>query len=132
MVAAYTGMRVVVSQSPITTIRGRDFKEMVALDSINSHVTKFYGKYIAISKLEETLMFGSALIRLGYKASPKKKDKRFPRDSLFPKYLRMMREEILPGSSLLKIVYRNSEEEYNESNVQNLLNEALFLDGLKR
>jgi CRISPR-associated protein Csc3 len=130
--AAYTGMRVVVSQSPITTMRGRDFKEMVALDSINSHVTEFYGKYIALSKLEETLKLGSALIRLGYKASPKKKDKRFPRDSLFPKYLRMMRGEILPGSSILKIIYRNSDDEYKESNVQNLLDEAIFLDGLRR
>jgi len=130
--AAYTGMRVVVSPSPITTMRGRDFKEMVALESINSHVIEFYGKYIALSKLEETLKSGSALIRLGYKASPKKKDKRFPRDSLFPKYLRMMREEILPGSCILKIVYRNSEEEYKESSVQNLLDEALFLDGLRR
>jgi len=31
IIAAYTGMRVVVSHSPITTMRGRDFKEAVAL-----------------------------------------------------------------------------------------------------
>ena len=121
IIAAYAGMRVVISHSPITTIRGRDFKEMVALDSINSHVMDFYGKSIPLSKLEDTLKSASALIRLGYSSSGLK-------DSLFPKYLRVMRDEMLPGSYLLKMVYRGAE---NESNVQYLLDEALFLDGLK-
>jgi len=66
IIAAYTGMRVVVSHSPITTMRGRDFQEVVALDSINSHVIDFYGKFIPLSKLEETIRVSSALIRLGY------------------------------------------------------------------
>ena len=123
IIAAYTGMRVVVSHSPITTIRGRDFKEIVALDSINSHVVDFYGKFIPLSKLEETIKSASALIRLGYNTSSGLKD------SLFPKYLRVIRNEVLPGSSLLKMVYRGSE---NENKVQYLLEEALFLDGLKR
>ena len=39
-----------------------------------------------------------------------------------------MRDELLPGSYLLKMVYRGSE---NENDVQYLLDEALFLDGLK-
>jgi CRISPR-associated protein Csc3 len=121
IVAAYTGMRVVVSHSPITTMRGRDFKEVVALDCINSHVMDFYGKFIPLSRLEETLKSASALIRLGYNSSGLK-------DSLFPKFLRVMRDEMLPGSYLLKMVYRGSE---NENAVQYLLDEALFLDGSK-
>jgi CRISPR-associated protein Csc3 len=122
IVAAYTGMRVVVSHSPITTMRGRDFNEVVALDSINSHVMDFYGKFISLSRLENAMKSASALIRLGYNSSELK-------DSLFPKFLRVMRDEMLPGSYLLKMVYRGSE---NENAVQYLLDEALFLDGLKR
>ena len=122
VIAAYTGMRVVISHSPITTMRGRDFKEVVALDSINSHVIDFYGKFIPLSKLEETIKSASALIRLGYNTKSGLKD------SLFPKYLRVMRDEILPGSYLLKMVYRGSE---NENKVRYLLDEALVLDKLK-
>lgn len=122
IIAAYTGMRVVISHSPITAMRGRDFNEIVALDSINSHVMDFYGKFIPLSKLENALKSASALIRLGYNSSGLK-------DSLFPKFLRVMRDEVLPGSYLLKMVYRGSE---NENAVQYLLDEALFLDGLKR
>ncbi|NMC10036.1 MAG: type I-D CRISPR-associated protein Cas10d/Csc3 [Methanothrix sp.] len=122
VIAAYTGMRVVVSQSPITTMRGRDFKEVVALDSVNSHVADFYGKFIPLSKLERTIKSASALIRLGYNTSSGLKD------SLFPKYLRVMRDEALPGSYLLKMVYRGSE---TENTVNYLLEEALFLDELK-
>jgi CRISPR-associated protein Csc3 len=121
IIAAYTGMRVVVSHSPITTMRGRDFKEAVALDSINSHIMDFYGMFIPLSKLENTLKAASALIRLGYNSSGLK-------DSLFPKYLRVMRDELLPGSYLLKMVLRGSE---NDSDVQHLLDEAQFLDRLK-
>jgi CRISPR-associated protein Csc3 len=80
IIAAYTGMRVVISHSPITTMRGRDFNEVVALDSINSHVMDFYGKFIPLSRLEATLKSASALIRLGNNSSGLK-------DSLFPKYL---------------------------------------------
>jgi len=121
IIAAYSGMRVVVSHSPITTIRGRDFNEVVALDSINSHVIDFYVKFISLSKLEVNLKSASALIRLGYNSSGLK-------DSLFPKYLRVMRDELLPGSYLLKMVLRGAE---NEHDVRNLLDEALFLDRLK-
>ncbi len=121
IIAAYTGMRVVVSHSPITIMRGRDFKEVIALDSINSHVMDFYGKFVPLSKLEETLKSASALIRLGYSSSGLK-------DSLFPKYLRVTRDELLPGSYLLKMVLRNGE---NENDVQYLLDEARYLDSMK-
>ena len=122
VIAAYTGMRVVVSHSPIPSIRGRDFNEVMALDSVNSHVTDFYGKFVSLSNLERTLKSASALIRLGYNTKSKL------RDSLFPKYLRVMRDEVLPGSYLLKMAYRGQEV---ESNVYNLLDEALFLDEIR-
>jgi len=123
VIAAYTGMRVVVSKSPIPAIRGRDFKEIITLDSINSHVTEFYGKSISLSQLEEKMKAASALIRLGYASSGMK-------DSLFSKFLRVMRDEILPGSYLLKMVYRNSDSEFADINTRDLLDEALFLDNL--
>lgn len=119
IIAAYTGMRVVVSPSPIPSIRARDFKEVAALDSVNSHVANFYGKFISLSNLEKTLKSASALIRLGYNTKSGLKD------SLFPKYLRVVRDEVLPGSYLLKMAYRGQE---GESNIGSLLDEALFLD----
>jgi len=119
IIAAYTGMRVVVSPSPIPAIRARDFKEVVALDSVNSHVVSFYGKYVTLSNLEKTLKSASALIRLGYNTKSGLKD------SLFPKYLRVVRDEMLPGSYLLKMAYRGQDV---ESNIGSLLDEALFLD----
>ncbi len=119
VIAAYTGMRVVVSPSPIPAIRARDFKEVVALDSVNSHVASFYGKFVSLSNLEETLKSASALIRLGYNTKSGLKD------SLFPKYLRVVRDEVLPGSYLLKMAYRGQDV---ESNIISLLDEALFLD----
>jgi len=122
IMAAYTGMRVVVSQSPVSTMRGRDFKEIMALDSVNSHVTNFYGKFVPLSRLEETISKASALIRLGYNTRSDLKD------SLFPKYLRVMRDEVLPGSYLLKMVQRASE---TDSHVNYLLDEAIFLDKAK-
>lgn len=124
VIAAYTGMRVVVSPSPIPSIRGSDFNEMIAFDSINSHVVDFYGEFISLSQLETKLRMASALIRLGYNTSSSL------RDSLFPKYLRAVRNEKFPGSYLLKMVYRGSEEKFRDRNVKNLLDEALFLDNV--
>jgi len=124
VIAAYTGMRVVVSKSPITVIRARDFKEFVALEAVDSHVTDFYGKFVPLSGLECALRSASALIRLGYACSGLV-------DSMFSKYLRVVRNEPLPGSHLLKMVYRHSNKDYAEKNVKSLLDEALFLDKMK-
>ncbi|MBC7080257.1 MAG: type I-D CRISPR-associated protein Cas10d/Csc3 [Methanothrix sp.] len=121
ILAAYTGMRVVVSHSPITTVRGRDFREFVALDSVDSHVTGFYKKMIPLSQMEFRIKAASALIRLGYGSKLE--------DSLFPKYLRVFRDEPLPGSYLLKMVYRDADE--GEAKVRNLIDEAIFLDKVK-
>ncbi|MGB9929170.1 MAG: type I-D CRISPR-associated protein Cas10d/Csc3 [Methanosarcina sp.] len=123
VIAAYTGMRVIVSKSPIPAIRGRDFKEVIALDSINSHVTDFYGKSISLSQLETKMKAASALIRLGYASYGMK-------DSLFPKFLRVTRDENFPGSYLLKMAYRNSDSEFADANIRDLLDEALFLDNI--
>ncbi len=125
VIAAYTGMRIVISSAPVSSIRGRDFKEIIALDSVNSHVTDFYGRFVPLSRLETVLKAASALIQLGYNTGSRLKD------SMFAKYLRVMRNESLPGSYLLKMVYRGSEKEYSESNVNNLLDEAIFLDDIK-
>jgi hypothetical protein len=81
----------------------------------------FYGKSVSLSQLEDTLKSASAMIRLGYNTSSGLKD------SLFPKYLRVTRDEALPGSYLLKMVYRSQDV---GSNVLNLLDEALFLDNV--
>lgn len=121
ILAAYTGMRVVVSHSPVTTMRGRDFREFVALDSVDSHVTGFYKKMIPLSQMEFRIKAASALIRLGYGSKM--------RDALFPKYLRVFRDEPLPGSYLLKVVYRDADE--GEARVRNLIDEAIFLDKAK-
>ncbi len=125
VMAAYTGMRVVVSHSPITTMRGRDFKEFVALDSIDSHAMNFFGRLVSLSQLERCMKAASALIRLGYGSKMK--------DSLFPKYLRVFRDEILPGSYLLKMIYRNAENvKEGETKVHYLLDEATFLDEVRK
>ncbi len=135
VIAAYTGMRIVVSTSPIPAIRGNDFDEMIALDSINSHVADFYGKFISLSHLETTLRKASALIRLGYNTTKKGRNDidnaRNLKDSLFPKYLRIVRNECLPGSYLLKMVYRGSDESFREGNIKNLLDEAQYIDEVK-
>jgi CRISPR-associated protein Csc3 len=135
VIAAYTGMRIVVSTSPIPAFRGNDFDEMIALDSINSHVADFYGKFISLSNLETTLRKASALIRLGYNTTKKGRNDtdnaRNLKDSLFPKYLRIVRNECLPGSYLLKMVYRGSDESFREGNIKNLLDEAQYIDEVK-
>ncbi len=122
VIAAYTGMRVVISQSPISSIRGRDFQEFVALDSINSHVVDFYGKFVPLSKLEEKLKLASSLIQLGYNSRSGRED------SSFPKYLRIIQDEIFPGSHLLRMIHRASEDMKRDKTVDKLLDMALFLD----
>ena len=122
VIAAYTGMRVVISPSPISSIRSRDFQEFVALDSINSHVADFYGKLVPLSKLEEKLRLASSLIQLGYNSSSGRED------SSFPKYLRIIKDEIFPGSHLLRMIHRASEDKKRDKTVDKLLDMALFLD----
>ena len=117
VVSAYTGMRCIVSESPVPTLRSRDFNEMVYFDSGNAQVKDLFGDAVKLSELDSRLTIASALIRLGYANAMK--------DSLFPKYLRAMRNKQLPGSYLLKSAIRNSE---NEAIAYYYMNEAKYLD----
>jgi len=117
VISAYTGMRCIVSESPVPTLRGRDFKEMIYFDSGNAQVKNLFGDAVKLSELDRRLKIASALIRLGYANAMK--------DSLFPKYLRAMRNKHLPGSYLLKSAIRNSE---NEAIAYYYMDEAKYLD----
>ncbi|MCD4782836.1 MAG: type I-D CRISPR-associated protein Cas10d/Csc3 [Candidatus Eremiobacteraeota bacterium] len=117
VVSAYTGMRCIVSESPVPTLRGRDFNEMIYFDSGNAQVKDLFGDAVKLSRLDGQLNIASALIRLGYANAMK--------DSLFPKYLRAMRNKYLPGSYLLKSAIRNSE---NEAIAYYYMDEAKYLD----
>ena len=117
VVSAYTGMRCIVSESPVPTLRGRDFNEMIYFDSGNAQVKDLFGDAVKLSQLDGQLKIASALIRLGYANAMK--------DSLFPKYLRVMRNKHLPGSYLLKSSIRNSE---NEAIAYYYMDEAKYLD----
>ncbi|PXF57954.1 MAG: type I-D CRISPR-associated protein Cas10d/Csc3 [Candidatus Methanogaster sp.] len=117
VVSAYTGMRCIVSELPVPTLRGRDFNEIVYFDSGNAQVKDLFGDAVKLSELDSRLTIASALIRLGYANAMK--------DSLFPKYLRAMRNKHLPGSYLLKSAIRNSE---NEAIARYYMDEAKYLD----
>jgi CRISPR-associated protein Csc3 len=118
VVSAYTGMRCIVSESPVPTLRGRDFKEMVYFESGNAQVKDIFGDAVKLSELDRQLKIASALIRLGYVQQKKMND------SLFPKYLRAMRNKQLPGSYLLKSAIRSG----NEATAYYYMNEAKYLD----
>lgn len=116
-VASAMGLRAYISQSPMPDIRGRDFTQMAKLGAGFSRVTGFYGSEIPLSALRERLGAASALIRLGYE--------RKQEDSLFAKYLRVTRNELLPGAYLLKRAVQASDD---GDNARFVLEEADFLD----
>lgn len=116
VVSAYTGMRCIVSESPVPTLRSRDFNEMIYFDSGNAQVKRLFGDAVKLSELDRQLKIASALICLGYANAMK--------DSLFPKYLRAMRNKHLPGSYLLKSAIRSG----NEAIVYYYMDEAKYLD----
>ncbi len=118
VVSAYTGMRCVVSESPVPTLRGRDFNEMVYFDSGNAQVKHLFGDAVRLSELDKKLKIASALIRLGYANAMM--------DSLIPKYLRAVRNKYLPGSYLLKSAIRTSGSEKNIAYYH--MDEAKYLD----
>lgn len=92
--SAYTGLRVVVSESPIPDVRGRDFQTYARIGGGFTQVHDFYGTEISLSNFQSRLNAAAALIRLGYGAERE--------DALFAKYLRATRNKPLPGSYLLK------------------------------
>lgn len=114
--SAYTGLRVVVSESPIPDIRGRDFQTYARIGSGFTQVHDFYGTDIPLSELRSRLNAAAALIQLGYGAG---RD-----DALFAKYLRATRNKWLPGSYLLKRLAQTDDG----SDAGFLLEEARVLD----
>ena len=114
--SAYAGLRVLVSESPIPDVRGRDFKTMARIGGGFTQVDDFYGTEVPLSTLQDRLNAAAALVRLGYGTDRN--------DALFAKYLRITRNQLLPGSHLLKRLAQaddGSDERY-------LLEEARVLD----
>lgn len=114
--SAYTGLRVVVSESPIPDVRGRDFRSYARIGGGFTQIHDFYGTEIPLSDFQSRLNAAAALIRLGYGAERE--------DALFAKYLRSTRNKPLPGSYLLK---RLAQADDGDS-ASFLLEEARVLD----
>jgi CRISPR-associated protein Csc3 len=104
-VSAYTGMRVYMSQSPIPEMRARDFPEFAKLGGGFTQVTEFYGESVSLSELPTALRRSASLIQLGHAMQGSSRN-----DSLFAKYLRVTRNELLPGAHLLKRAAQSSDE----------------------
>lgn len=119
-VSAYTGMRVYMSESPVPEMRARDFPEFAKLGGGFTQVTDFYGESVPLSELQSTLRRAAALIKLGHALQGSSRN-----DSLFAKYLRVARNELLPGAHLLKRAAQSSDE---GSYVPALMRYAVALD----
>lgn len=104
-ISSYTGMRVYLSASPIPEMRSRDFQEFVKIGGGFSQVTAFYGGSVPLSELQGRLRSAAAVIKLGHALQGDSRN-----DSLFAKYLRVTRNEMLPGSYLLKRAAQSSDE----------------------
>lgn len=115
-IAAYSGLRVYVSESPIPDIRGRDFRTYARIGGGFTQVHDFYGEEIPLSQLKSRLRAASALIKLGYGTDRN--------DALFAKFLRVTRNQLLPGSHLLKRLAQADDG----SDARYLLEEARVLD----
>ncbi|MFD1588202.1 type I-D CRISPR-associated protein Cas10d/Csc3 [Halorientalis brevis] len=115
-VAAYAGLRVYVSESPIPDIKGRDFRSYARIGAGFTQVHDFYGSEIRLSELASRLRAASALIKLGYGTERN--------DALFAKFLRVTRNQLLPGSHLLKRIAQADDS----SDARYLLEEARVLD----
>ncbi|WP_420182803.1 type I-D CRISPR-associated protein Cas10d/Csc3 (plasmid) [Haloarcula sp. KBTZ06] len=104
-VSAYTGMRVYLSSSPVPEMRSRDFPEFAKIGSGFTQVTSFYGETVPLTSLRSVLQSAAAVVKLGYAIQGNDRN-----DSLFAKYLRTTRNELLPGSYLLKRAVQTSDE----------------------
>ncbi|CAI49723.1 CRISPR-associated protein Cas10d [Natronomonas pharaonis DSM 2160] len=104
-VSAYTGMRVYLSSSPVPEMRSRDFPEFAKIGSGFTQVTSFYGETVSLTSLQSELQSAAAVVKLGYAIQGNDRN-----DSLFAKYLRTTRNELLPGSYLLKRAVQTSDE----------------------
>ena len=115
-VAAYAGLRVYVSESPVPDVRGREFQAFARIGGGFTQVHDFYGTEVPLSALQGRLRAASALIRLGYGTERN--------DALFAKFLRVTRNQMLPGSHLLKRIAQADDSR----DARYLLEEARVLD----
>ena len=116
ILAATTGCRVVVGESPICVSKGDEFKEIVKFDSPYASVKRIFGDRISLSKLYESMMFASLIINLGYEY---KLD-----DGLMPKHLQKLRTHLFPGSTILKEIRRQYETEPKKGGMGAFINKA--------
>lgn len=123
VLAAYSSSRIYISSNPIAELQSSDFNEMVRVDVGGTQVTDFIGEQIPLSSLSQQIKRGSALVKLGNKIT----DGYSSDDSMFPKYLRIMRNEMLPGAHLLKKVVRENPDEGAKSKAT-LMEYAATLD----
>lgn len=132
-ISAYTGTRAYLSSSPIPEMRSRDYQEFVKIGSGFTQVTAFYGDSVPLSKVHDRLQAAASLIKLGYalqfyKFDNKPKHER-RNDSLFAKYLRVNRNELLPGSYLFKRVSQAENESSDDGPyIPALMKYAVALD----
>lgn len=115
-IAAYAGLRVYVSESPIPDVRGRDFSTYARIGGGFTQVHDFYGTEVPLSELQSRLRRAAALVRLGYGSDRN--------DALFAKFLRVTRNQILPGSHLLKRIAQADDSR----DARYLLEDARVLD----
>jgi CRISPR-associated protein Csc3 len=104
-VSTYTGMRVYLSASPVPEMRSRDFPEFAKIGGGFTQVTSFYDETVSLTSLQSVLQSAAAVVKLGYAIQGDARN-----DSLFAKYLRTTRNELLPGSYLLKRAVQTSDE----------------------
>jgi CRISPR-associated protein Csc3 len=132
-ISAYTGTRAYLSSSPIPEMRSRDYQEFVKIGGGFTQVTAFYGDSVPLSKVQDRLQAAASLIKLGYalqfyKFDNKPKHER-RKDSLFAKYLRVNRNELLPGSYLFKRVSQAENESSDDGPyIPALMKYAVALD----
>ncbi len=116
ILAATTGCRVVVGESPICVSKGDEFNETVKFDSPYASVKRIFGDRISLSKLYEKMMLASLIINLGYEY---KLD-----DGLMPKHLQKLRTHSFPGSTILKEIRRQYEIEPKKGGMGAFINKA--------
>jgi CRISPR-associated protein Csc3 len=102
ILAATTGCRLIISESPICMTKGDEFKEIVKLESPYAPIKRIFGDRIPLSKLYNSLEVASLIINMGYEYKMGKE----MNEGLIPKYLQKIRNHMFPGSSLLKDIQR--------------------------
>lgn len=102
ILAAATGCRVVVGENPICMSDGDEFSEIVKLDAPHATVKRIFGDTISLMQLSSVIELASLVITLGYEIAME--------DKRFPKYLQSLKNQMFPGSSLLKDILREYEK----------------------